>query len=150
MKDWLDDYSAKCRAKMSKWIGRQIEYRGGLPLSEDPYRYRSTVIGTYISKCVFVKVTHRNKLDVKWYNTVRHRKSDGATYYSNNHHKIIYKVNHSGWMRDLWESVNDDIYHIVELSKTRWKQDPCTGFWLGGKLYNVSDIGKLSSGSFPP
>lgn len=139
----LDDYREMMSCKMSKWIGRQIEYRSGLSLLNDQYRYRSTVIGTYVNRSVFVKVTHRNKLNVSINRTVRKRKSDGAMYYSDNHHKTTCEVNHSGWRHSLWENVNDDIYHVVELSKTRWKQDPCTGFWLGGKSYSITDIGKI-------
>lgn len=99
------------------WIGREIEYRSYQSLSKNPSLYRSRIVKVLICGYAVAQVTHTSKLGVESRNVVN--KLVGLEYFRKKHHKKVYLP--SGF-KYPWATVNENIYHIVRWSQTRWKQ----------------------------
>ena len=101
---------------MSDWIGREIEYRSYQSLSKNPACFKGRIVKIFRCDYALSQVTYQTSLSVTSKDIVKNL--FGLDYFRQKHHKTIYQ--YTGF-KYSWKKVENEIYHIVRWSGTRWK-----------------------------
>ena len=103
------------------WIGREIEYRDHLPLSDSNRVYRGRISAVYRCGYAHVRATYVSNLTVYSRSISKALKYLGTEKYDRcKHHNTIYYVRGK---YHFWKPIEEELIHTVKWSrgKSKWK-----------------------------